>query len=90
MFDSMYMCLPTKVKAQIATLLATEQPAIKVNYMDVHMQSGGYDCGLFAIAFASYCTSLWKSARAFHLSPREDESSSHSMSSTARDVPVPC
>ena len=21
----------------------TEQPAIKVNYMDVHMQSGGYD-----------------------------------------------
>ena len=52
-FDSMYMCLPTMAKAQIATLLATEQPAIKVNYMDVHMQSGGYDCGLFAIAFAT-------------------------------------
>ena len=49
----MYMCLPTMAKAQIATLLATEQPAIKVNYMDVHMQSGGYDCGLFAIAFAT-------------------------------------
>ena len=41
------------VKAQIASLLATEEPAIKMNMMDVQMQSGGYDCGLFSIAFAT-------------------------------------
>ena len=37
-------------KAQIATLLATEEPAIKMKFM---MQSGAYDCGLFSIAFAT-------------------------------------
>ena len=52
-FDSMYKHVPTMVKAQIASLLATEEPAIKMNMMDVQMQSGGYDCGLFSIAFAT-------------------------------------
>ena len=52
-FDSMYMCVPTIAKAQIAVLLTTEEPSIKLNFMDVQMQSGGYDCGLFTIAFAT-------------------------------------
>ena len=49
----MYMCVPTIAKAQIEVLLTTEEPSIKLNFMDVQMQSGGYDCGLFAIAFAT-------------------------------------
>ena len=40
-FDSMYKHVPTMVKAQISSLLATEEPAIKMNMMDVQMQSGG-------------------------------------------------
>ena len=42
-FDSMYMCVPTIAKAQIAVLLTAEEPSIKLNLMDVQMQSGGYD-----------------------------------------------
>ena len=52
-FDSMYICIPTMAKAQIARLLNTEEASITVNFMDVQMQSGGYDCGLFSIAFAT-------------------------------------
>ena len=52
-FDSLYMCIPTIAKAQIATLLTTEEPTITVSFMDVQMQSGGYDCGLFSIASAT-------------------------------------
>ena len=52
-FDSMYMCVPTIAKAQIASLLNTEEASITVSFMDVQMQSGGYDCGLFSIAFAT-------------------------------------
>ncbi len=53
MYDSVYSCCPTSCKAQIASLLATQHTAIKLKYMDVQMQSGGYDCGLFAIAYAT-------------------------------------
>lgn len=45
--------VPTEAKTQIANLLATAQPAIKLNFMDVQMQSGGYDWGLFAIVFVT-------------------------------------
>ena len=48
-----YSCCPTICKAQIAALLATLQPSIELQYMDVQMQSGSYDCALFAIAFAT-------------------------------------
>ena len=51
-YDSAYSCGPTICKAQIAALLATVQPSIELQYMDVQMQSGSYDCALFAIAFA--------------------------------------
>ena len=40
-------------KAQIASLLATKQPTIRVKFMDVQIQSGMSDCGLFAIAYAT-------------------------------------
>lgn len=52
-YDSAYSCCPTICKAQIAALLSTSQPAIELRFMDVQMQAGGYDCGLFAIAFAT-------------------------------------
>jgi len=41
------------VKHQIAALLATRSKTIKLSFVDVQKQSGGYDCGLFALAFAT-------------------------------------
>ena len=38
---------------QIAILLATKEPALKLRYIDVQMQSGESDCGIFTIAFAT-------------------------------------
>ena len=38
---------------QIAALLCTPNDIIKVNYIDVQMQDGFADCGVFAIAFAT-------------------------------------
>ena len=52
-FDSMYASVSTKVKHQIAALLATQSKTIKLSFIDVLKQSGGYDCGLFALAFAT-------------------------------------
>ncbi len=49
----MHTSLPTSEKAQIASILATSEPVISLDFMDVQMQSGSYDCGLFAIAFAT-------------------------------------
>ena len=52
-FDSLYMRVPTLAEAQIAALLNTEEPTITVSFINVQMQSGGYDCGLFSISFAT-------------------------------------
>lgn len=46
----MYPSTSTVVKAQIAMLLHTVYPAITLQFIDVQMQAGGYDCGLFAVA----------------------------------------
>ena len=40
-------------KAQIAALLATEEQMVTAKFMDVQMQCGGSDCGLFSISFAT-------------------------------------
>ena len=52
-YDSMYSTTGTHSRAQIAALLHTESPVIPIQFMSVHMQAGGCDCGLFAIAFAT-------------------------------------
>ena len=52
-YDSMYPSTSTNAKNQIASLLATDHNQITLHYLDVQMQSGGYDCGLFAVAFAT-------------------------------------
>ena len=44
------------MKAQTAAILHTESPAICLQFMNVQMQAGGYDCGLFAVAFATALT----------------------------------
>ena len=52
-YDNMYPSAGTLVKAQVAALLQTESPALHLQFMNVQMQAGGYDCGLFAVAFAT-------------------------------------
>ncbi len=49
-YDSMYRSVSTGVKA---TLLHTEAKEITLNFMNVHIQAGGCDCGLFAVANAT-------------------------------------
>ena len=51
--NSSYRQAPTMVKAQITTLLTTEKPAIKLNFIDVEMQSGENDYGLPSSALAT-------------------------------------
>ena len=52
-YDSLYSCAGTHLKAQIAAVMATEEPELILEFMDVPIQSGSYHCGLFAIAFAT-------------------------------------
>lgn len=52
-FDSMYVSVNDNIKTQVACILCTKCSTIKLNFMDVQMQCGGCDCGLFAIAFAT-------------------------------------
>ena len=52
-YDSLYYSAGTQLKAQIAAVMATEKQNLILDFMDVAMQSDSYDCGLFAIAFAT-------------------------------------
>ena len=56
MYDSMYSGASECVQCQIATLLASPSSHITLKFMDVQMESGTYDCGLFAVAFATALT----------------------------------
>ena len=49
----MYCHCLSHTKVQIASILVTKEPAIRLQYIDVQMQSGQADCGLFAIACAA-------------------------------------
>ena len=51
-FDSLYYSCTIHTKLQIAGLLSSPEPAIKLQYMDVQKLLGKADCGLFAVAFA--------------------------------------
>ena len=48
----MYPSVGTYMKKEFASILCTKKKAIKLKIMDVQMQAGGCDCGLFAVAFA--------------------------------------
>ena len=52
-FDSLNMFLSLAVKRLIADILMSSNKEIMINYVNVQQQSGGSDCGLFAIAFAT-------------------------------------
>ena len=52
-YDSMHSSVNDHIKAQVASIMSTECSTIHLSFMDVQMQSGGYDCGLFAVAFVT-------------------------------------
>ena len=52
-FDSLYHCLSTTAKMQVACLLYTECSHIALSFKNTQMQSGTSACGLYAIAFAT-------------------------------------
>ena len=55
-FDSMFRFCSDHSKVQIASILATKEPAIQLQYMDVQMQSGETDCGMLHLL---PCVSSW-------------------------------
>ena len=71
-YDSMYPSVGSYTKKQIASILCTEQSKINVHTMDVQMQVGGSDCGLFAIAFAT-AIHQWHSPREVCIQSGKDE-----------------
>ena len=52
-YDSLFHQCSPHVQQQIATITRTKSSEINVHFVDVQRQSGGGDCGLFAIAFAT-------------------------------------
>ncbi len=52
-YDSLHGKLPSTSKRVIADLMMTRDKAIEVTYAPVQCQSGGSDCGLYALAFAT-------------------------------------
>ena len=52
-YDSLYSSCSSNVQQQIACLLKADRPNIELHFVDVHKQSGGSDCGAFAIAYAT-------------------------------------
>ena len=50
--DSLYASLPTKACEQVAALLHSKLLLLRICYRDVAAQSGGDDCGCYAIALA--------------------------------------
>ena len=52
-YDSLHLKLSSTNKKVVSDLMMYKGQAITVNYIDVQWQSGGADCGLFAIAFAT-------------------------------------
>ncbi len=52
-YDSVYRSAGKHAKSQVASLLYSNAPKIRLNFMDSQVQAGGSDCGLFAIANAT-------------------------------------
>ena len=52
-YDSLYATVGDHVKSQIASLLCTQDHAIQLKFVNVVKQAGGFDCGVFAIAYAT-------------------------------------
>ena len=57
--DSMHLRLSSHTKKLVADLMQSQSEEITIRYQAVQWQSGGSDCGLFAVAFAtSLCNGI--------------------------------
>lgn len=52
-YDSLYSTIPTTVADHIIDLVHSDKPRLKILTMNMQVQEGGKDCGLFAIAVAT-------------------------------------
>ena len=52
-YDSLFHTASSHTKKQIACIVNTAYPRIKLNFMDVPCQNGSDHCGLFAVAYAT-------------------------------------
>lgn len=52
-YDSMLPSTDSRVKQQMSCLLSSIESNISISVMDTHMQSGGNDCGVYAVACAA-------------------------------------
>ena len=51
-YDSMFSYSSQCLRAQVACILHTNKPSFKLQFVDVHLQDGSNDCGIFSIAYA--------------------------------------
>ena len=47
-YDSLYGSVSSHVKDQIAAIVFTDKNEIILNHIDIQMQQGKWDCGLFS------------------------------------------
>ena len=73
-YDSKYKKVNSFVEKQIASLLTTSHKEIELYFVNVQMQYGGSDCGLFTIAYAT-ALALGFSPEHFHF--KQEEMRSH-------------
>ena len=52
-YDSLFHQCSPHVQQQVAAISRTKSSQINAHFVDVQCQSGGSDCGLFAIAYAT-------------------------------------
>ena len=52
-YDSVYSTACDELQQQIASILITPHSSIILHFIDVQLQSGSSDCGLFAIAYTT-------------------------------------
>ena len=79
-FDSLPPAPTTDLLNQIAAILCTPKDTIKVKYIDVQMQEGYSNCGVFG---------KWKTTRELLFQARDNEGSRDEMSAGAKRHHVP-
>ena len=52
-YDSLNSLCSSNMQQQIACLLKSLKPHILLQFVDVHLQDGGSDCGLLSLAYAT-------------------------------------
>ena len=51
-YDSLFSCSSSSVRAQVACLLQTKSPSFVLKFVEMHKQDGSNDCGIFSIAYS--------------------------------------